>query len=109
MDVKVVGCLGDEVFLEISGDVSLLVEKYAEMIAAEATPEVRRKDTRVDVSQVVALAKHRSSRPACTCGPQPSLNSMTSADANMLGFETTASTWRTGRRSATLAWTGRWT
>src|SRR5437879_5780264 len=36
LDAKLVGCLGDRVLLEVSGDVSLLLDKYHEMMAEEA-------------------------------------------------------------------------
>lgn len=86
MDAKVVGCLGNEVFLEISGDVSLLVENYADMIAAEATPEVGERIHDVDVSQVVALAKQQVIQAGLHLRAATFSQLHDFCDANMLGF-----------------------
>jgi hypothetical protein len=86
IDARVVGCLRDEVFLEVSGDVSLLLENYDDMLAAEATPEVGERMHGVDVAQVVALAKRQIVEAGLhlRAGSFSELHDV--VDANMLGF-----------------------
>jgi hypothetical protein len=84
--IKLAGCLGQDVLLEVSGDVSLLLEQYDEMIAAEAAAEVGERLHGVDVGRVVALAKRQILEAGLylQAGSFSELHDF--CDANMLGF-----------------------
>lgn len=86
MDVKVVGSLGDDVLLEVGGDVSMLLEQYDEMLAAEAMPECGERLHGVDVTQVVALAKRQITVAGLHLGCRNFSELHDHADANMFGF-----------------------
>ena len=86
LGVRLVGCLGQELLLEVSGDVSLLLENYHEMLAAEAMPEIGERLHGVNVGRVVCLAKRQIVEQGLHLRAESFSELHDYCDANLLGF-----------------------
>jgi hypothetical protein len=86
VDAKAVGIIGDEILLLVSGDVSLLIENYAEMMTDEAVPEIGERLHGVDVGRVVCLAKSQIVEQGLHLQADSFSQLHDFCDANMLGF-----------------------